>query len=106
MSGLLNLEKNSKIKISKIKGGAIVIVTVHSKHTIQPKQFTPCKQSGWQWIIENRFTPAWKPVPEWVKAELKLHPQMGVCSGNLVTHIGSIGIDRFCQRVNSISVGG
>ncbi len=78
-----------------------MIVTVHSKH-ITPSQvmWTPPKQTAWEWVLENWHSAHWIACPEWVKSQLRLHPQMGVCSGNLVTRVGDMGMTSFCKRVN------
>lgn len=80
-----------------------MLVTVHTRHlaTLAIK-LTPCKQTGWDWIMENWFSPTWVACPQWVKTELKLHPALGVCSGMLITRSSAIGLDEFIQRVNKI----
>jgi hypothetical protein len=80
----------------------MMIVTVHSKHTVPYQVIKPIKQSGWDWIRQNWYSAQWLPVPEWVKSELKLHPAIGVCGGNFVTKVAATGINEFVQRLNSI----
>jgi hypothetical protein len=56
--------------------------------------------SAWEWVLQNWQSPEWKPIPQWVKESLHLHPAVGVCSGMFVTRKSAEGMNEFLARMN------
>jgi hypothetical protein len=43
------------------------------------------EQSAWEWVACNLNNYTWTPVPDTVRAALKVHPMVGCYQGNLIT---------------------
>ncbi len=55
----------------------------------------------WKYIFENWNTIEWQPIPNWIRTQIKFHPQLGMCGGNLITRAGSKGMIAFINRMNN-----
>lgn len=83
------------------------IVTVHNiikRPVIKLETKTSSTQDPilecWKFIFDNWYCTEWQPIPDWVRQKIKFHPQLGMCSGNLVTRNGAKGMNEFLLRIN------
>ena len=56
--------------------------------------------SAWEYITCNWGSPNWTAIPAWVRAELNLHPALGMCGGMLITRVGAGGLTEFINKLN------
>ena len=86
-----------------------MLVTVHNsfKNPVLSSSLTDEKiddtMSAWKYIFAHWHSSVWIPIPDFVRAKIKFHPQLGMCGGNLVTKIGANGMQSYINRQNNRS---
>lgn len=73
----------------------------HSQYKAMISAQDTQRQNAWAFILEAWHCNEWRPLPQNIKAILALPESIGVCSGQLVTRTGALGMIEFINRMNN-----
>lgn len=73
----------------------------HSKYNQMIHEQEQRRSNAWRFIFDAWTCAEWRPLPREIKILLALPESIGVCSGQLVTRTGALGMIEFINRMNN-----